>query len=250
MFVSIFSWSGDWAGPGRGHVIHIRKSGSGWGADWSAGMDVAVAHQSCGLAAPVSSGPLSPPHSDTDQPSPSADKPMDLSSGGLTTALLCGAGMASSDTGPLALVTAQRRLADLVRQQHQESDQRERGESKRKWDDDDEQAEDGGDTAAGVRRHSGHSEWSERLGGPGSPAGSTGSSDSAQSSAAGQHREEKRRRLDMLLNKKFDKVTALDNPILMATPPPSERETSPASDRRPSTESVPGAGGERKNRRK
>ena len=64
----------------------------------------------------------------------------------------------------------------------------------------------------------------------------------------------------MLLNKKLDKVTSsgLDNPILMSTPPPSERETSPASDRRPSTESTGAASasvqpllaGERKNRRK
>ena len=65
----------------------------------------------------------------------------------------------------------------------------------------------------------------------------------------------------MLLNKKFDKLASsgLDNPIMMSTPPPSERETSPASDRRPSTESTGGQTptsalslmpGDRKNRRK
>ena len=221
----------------------------------------AAAHRTTGLAA-VSSEPLSPPHSDTsdhkhvlsNKGDCDTDKPMDLSSGGASLGLTqlfnlsAGGGavtrMPSSDH-PLLNV---RRLADLVRAQHRESEQRER-ESKRKWEDneDDEVAETQSDSVqqpVDLIRQRWVSRDTESPGaGPGSPAGSSSGSESGSGG-----REEKRRRLDMLLNKKFDKVTTAGaENIIMATPPPSEREPSPASDRRPSTDST---GTERRNRRK
>ena len=283
-FVSIFSWWwGVRGGAWSGHVIY-----SQWAAAWCAVMEVVRrgAGQPGTLPPLVSSQPLSPPHSDNSDtehsPPPDhdhtheTDKPMDLSSGGLTQ-LFSGGSMTSDQPHPL--ITA-RRLADLVRQQHQQSDQRER-ESKRKWEDEDETLHD--TAAAGVDASS--RDWTvgvvtsaERRvesPGPGSPAGSVSSGDSGDSrsahssgghsSSGGHCREEKRRRLDMLLNKKFDKmssvlenpvldkVVAMENPIMMSTPPPSEREPSPSSDsRRPSTESTGASSvtGERKNRRK
>ena len=225
--------------------------------------------------AAVTGEPLSPPHSPERRVSNNnntgvnnnnisdnnTDKPMDLSSGG------GGLGLTQlfreaelPIMGPDHPLVTARRLADLVRAQHQQSEQRER-ETKRKWEDRETEEE-------AVTSERPPEKWSQSPGpasaavsGPGSPAGSSSGSESGQSqSGAGPGREEKRRRLDMLLNKKFDKVTSsgLDNPILMSTPPPSERETSPASDRRPSTESTGAASasvqpllaGERKNRRK
>ena len=218
---------------------------------------------------------LSPPHSEHSTGSDNTrvsvdsdiDKPMDLSSGGTglgITQLFSG----GSNIMPISehpLLNA-RRLADLVRQQHRESEQRER-ESKRKWEETEDE-EEHNHQASEDNGHPHHhpvdlirSRWEAGAGavpqsdrvspGPGSPAGSSSGSESGQSGAGG--REEKRRRLDMLLNKKFDnKMVDTCNPILMSTPPPSERETSPASDRRPSTESTGGGqvAGDRKNRRK
>ena len=201
------------------------------------------------------------------------DKPMDLSSGGAglgITQLFSG----GSNTMPISehpLLNA-RRLADLVRQQHRQSEQRER-ESKRKWEETEDEEENNPANDENVHHPVDliRSRWEAGGGavsqqsdrespGPGSPAGSSSGSESGQSgqSGSGGGREEKRRRLDMLLNKKFDKMTSsmdtVSNPILMSTPPPSERETSPASDRRPSTESTGGGhvvvAGDRKNRRK
>ena len=227
--------------------------------------------------AAVTGEPLSPPHSPERRGSNNnnsrgvtnnnnisdnnTDKPMDLSSGGgLGLTQLFRDAELPSMAPDHPLLTA-RRLADLVRAQHQQSEQRER-ESKRKWEDTEETetltTESRPPEALRPLRASPGPGVSAAESGPGSPAGSSSGSESGQS--AGPAREEKRRRLDMLLNKKFDNkvVSGLDNPILMSTPPPSERETSPASDRRPSTESTGAASasaqpllaGERRNRRK
>ena len=229
----------------------------------------AAGHRTTGLAA-VSSEPLSPPHSDTSEHKHvlstkgdcDTDKPMDLSSGGASLGLTQlfnlspgGAGVTRMPSSDHPLLNV-RRLADLVRAQHRESEQRER-ESKRKWEDnddndDEEAAETHSDNVQQQpvdlirQRWEGRSRDTDSPGaGPGSPAGSSSGSESGGSGA----REEKRRRLDMLLNKKFDKVATVGaENIIMATPPPSEREPSPASDRRPSTDSTGTT--ERRNRRK
>ena len=214
--------------------------------------------------AAVTGEPLSPPHSperrgnnnnNNNISDNNTDKPMDLSSGGgglSLTQLFRNAELPLMGPDHAGL----RRLADLVRAQHRQSEQRER-ETKEKWEDTETE------TAETVNTEP--KRWPDRVSpgpaaavsDPGSPAGSSSGSESGQSQSAG-GREEKRRRLDMLLNKKFDKL-ASDNPIMMSTPPPSERETSPASDRRPSTESTGGQAaalalpllaGDRKNRRK
>lgn len=146
-----------------------------------------------------------------------------------------------------------RKLAELVRQQHFESEERER-EGKRKWDDQEEEDEENQENNEvtdnrqnliplhlirakweGAAMSPEHNDCStdpmenrgDRSPGlPGSPAGSSSGSESG--------REEKRRRLDMLLNKKFDKVTSVENsnPISHSTPPPSESDSQ--TDRRPS----------------
>ena len=165
------------------------------------------------------------------------------------------------------------RLAELVKQQHRESEERER-ESKRKWEERDdnnevEEEEEGQregevetstapcETDRSTARHLIRAGWEGPgdLPAPGSPAGSSSGSESGP----GERREEKRRRLDLLLTKKFDRAGGagggaggggggVEN-ILMSTPPPSERETSPASDRRPSTDST-GTGDHKPHRRK
>ena len=255
----------------------------GGGAVLAGAMEVVAR---CRDLAAVHREPLSPPHSDqsdTDHQEhalhdTNTDTPMDLSSAGAgasTLGLTHFFPILSSADGqpdsmrdsehPLLNVT---RLADLVRLQVNEQRGR---ETKRKWeekDDEQERNEDNNQVSDHAPSSVNHpvelirNSWETRsretsspgAGGPGSPAGSSSGSESGQS---GSGREEKRRRLDMLLNKKFDKMSSssLDtcNPILMSTPPPSERETSPASDRRPSTESTGGSGvtaGDRKNRRK
>ena len=220
-----------------------------------------------GLAA-VRSEPLSPPHSDHSsdreietQINTTTDKPMDLSSGGGVAAGLtqlfnrnglCGTEGSMRPISDHPLFNA--RLAELVKQQHRESEERER-ESKRKWE---EREDGGGEECEGEERmvgeEGGHlirAGWEgsgadrSSPGLPGSPAGSSSGSESGP----GERREEKRRRLDMLLTKKFDRAGAVETMenILMSTPPPSERETSPASDRRPSTDST---GEPKPNRRK
>ena len=227
-----------------------------------------------GVAA-VRSEPLSPPHSDHSEPE--SDKPMDLSSGGGVAAGLTQlfnnrsglcvteANMAISDH---PLFNA--RLAELVKQQHRESEERER-ESKRKWEErednteveeeEEDQREADSETDRSTARHLIRAGWegpqsqsqSVATGGdlpaPGSPAGSSSGSESGP----GERREEKRRRLDLLLTKKFDRGGGggggVEN-ILMSTPPPSERETSPASDRRPSTDSTGTTGDQKPHRRK
>ena len=231
-----------------------------------------------GVAA-VRAEPLSPPHSDhsSDRELDTHlhthnDKPMDLSSGGGVAAglthlfnrsALC---VTEGNMRPISdhpLFNA--RLAELVKQQHRESEERER-ESKRKWEERDhsneqeeeEEVERETDSAPlpcdpasqSTARHLIRAGWEGNSGetNPASPAGSSSGSESGP----GERREEKRRRLDLLLTKKFDRgggSSGVEN-ILMSTPPPSERETSPASDRRPSTDST-GTGGEQKpNRRK
>ena len=202
---------------------------------------------------PVDLGTLSPPHSDqgdnnntstsnnnnNNNSSQGVDKPMDLSSGG---------GMFTEVAGPThgghPLLSA-RRLADLVRAQHRQSEaaaSRLLGD-KRKWEEEEEETS-GPDTEQG--RGAGADLGRERGGspglGPGSPAGSSTSSGS-EGGGGGGGREEKRRRLDLLLNKKFDRIHSQQQQQepLVSTPPPSERETSPASDsRRPSTDSCAG----------
>jgi len=218
--------------------------------------------------AAVTGEPLSPPHSperrgnnnnssvtNNNISDNNTDKPMDLSSGGgglSLTQLFRNAELPLMGPDQAGL----RRLADLVRAQHRQSEQRER-ETPEKWEP---QPHTETETETVNTRR-----WPDRVspgpaaGDPGSPAGSSSGSESGQSQSAG-GREEKRRRLDMLLNKKFDKLASgPDNPIMMSTPPPSERETSPASDRRPSTESTGGQtaasalpllAGDRKHRRK
>ena len=224
--------------------------------------------------------PLSPPHSDHSDLADN-DKPMDLSSGGGVAAGLTHlfnnrsglcvteANMAISEH---PLFNA--RLAELVKQQHRESEERER-ESKRKWDEreesnevEEEEEEEEGPKAGEVERsgvacdgdrstarHLIRAGWEGpgELPAPGSPAGSSSGSESGP----GERREEKRRRLDLLLTKKFDRggggggggAETMEN-ILMSTPPPSERETSPASDRRPSTDSTGTVGDHKPHRRK
>ena len=202
---------------------------------------------------PVDLGTLSPPHSDqgdnnntstshnNNNSSQGVDKPMDLSSGG---------GMFTEVAGPQhgghPLLSA-RRLADLVRAQHRQSEaaaSRLLGD-KRKWEEEEEETsgpeagggapEQGRGAGADLGRERGASPGL----GPGSPAGS---STSSGSEGGGGGREEKRRRLDLLLNKKFDRIhSQQQQEPLVSTPPPSERETSPASDsRRPSTDSCAG----------
>lgn len=223
--------------------------------------------------AAVTGEPLSPPHSperrgnnnnnsvtNNNNSDNSTDKPMDLSSGGgglSLTQLFRNAEQPLMGPDQAGL----QRLADLVRAQYRQSEQRER-ETTEKWTEDTE-TEQTVETSVNTETK----QWPDQVSpaaaavtDPGSPAGSSSGSESGQSQSAG-GREEKRRRLDMLLNKKFDKLSSagLDNPIMMSTPPPSERETSPASDRRPSTESTGGQtpasalplmAGDRKNRRK
>ena len=216
-----------------------------------------------GLAAPAAPGavpgePLSPPHSpergknnintfnnnnlsDSDR-----DKPMDLSSGGLNQ--LLGYADMPMGLGGQPLLTSSR-LLDLLRHQREQ-------ESQRKL-----EAEASTVTLSADNPGEGlrcaEDRVSPGVSGPGSPGSSSGSESGG---AAGPAREKKKHRLNMLINKKFDKVASvLDNPsILMSTPPPSVRETSPASDsdRRPSTETTGGStaaplpAGDRKNRRK
>ena len=235
-----------------------------------------------GLAA-VSGEPLSPPHSDHSEPD-SSDKPMDLSSGGVAGVA---AGLTQlfntrrerqlgGDTmANLALSEHSHlfnaRLAELVKQQHRESEERER-ESKRKWEEreeeerdqtttqqqqqqeeEEEEREEGRETepAPAPARHLIRAGWEgSSQEAPASPAGSSSGSESGP----GERREEKRRRLDLLLTKKFDRAGGgggggVEN-ILMSTPPPSERETSPASDRRPSTDSTGPGEQQRPHRRK
>jgi len=207
--------------------------------------------------------PLSPPHSDhssgkeVDRESDD-NKPMDLSSGGPVSGVTNLFGRGFCETMPISdhpLLNA-RRLAELVRQQHFESEERER-EGKRKWDDHDEDEENQENNevtdnrqnliplhlirakwegaAMSPERNDSSPELMQNRGDrspelPGSPAGSSSGSESG--------REEKRRRLDMLLNKKFDKVTSVENsnPISHSTPPPSESSLPSDSqiDRRPS----------------
>ena len=228
-----------------------------------------------GVAA-VRAEPLSPPHSDHSEPD--NDKPMDLSSGGGVAAGLTH--LFNNRTG-LCVTEANMaisehplfnaRLAELVKQQHRESEERER-ESKRKWeerDDNNEEEEEEsreeppGETggAGGTSRHLIRAGWEGQAGpdrsSPGLPPGSPAGSSSGSESGPGERREEKRRRLDMLLTKKFDRgggggggaAETMEN-ILMSTPPPSERETSPASDRRPSTDSTGTTGDHKPHRRK
>ena len=231
--------------------------------------------------AAVQAEPLSPPHSDhsLDQLDTHNDKPMDLSSGGgvaagLTQLFNRNALCVTEGNMPISehpLFNA--RLAELVKQQHRESEERER-ESKRKWEEREENNEveeveedgpkDGEVERSGVAgcdsdrstaRHLIRAGWEGpgELPAPGSPAGSSSGSESGP----GERREEKRRRLDMLLTKKFDRgggggrgaAETMEN-ILMSTPPPSERETSPASDRRPSTDSTGTTGDHKPHRRK
>ena len=223
--------------------------------------------------AAVQAEPLSPPHSDhsLDQLDTHNDKPMDLSSGGgvaagLTQLFNRNALCVTEGNMPISehpLFNA--RLAELVKQQHRESEERER-ESKRKWEERDDNNEEEGEEencppaepipaeSGATARHLIRAGWEGAGGGdrvspglPGSPAGSSSGSESGP----GERREEKRRRLDLLLTKKFDRaagggVETMDN--ILSTPPPSERETSPAgSDRRPSTDST---GEPKPNRRK
>ena len=154
---------------------------------------------------------------------------MDLSSGGL--------GCQAELGGGHPLLQA-RRLAELVRQQHNASEQRER-EGKRKWEEDREEeqqqpallplqllrAKQWPDTGEEGRRCGRSPEPAP----PRSPAGSSSGSESG--------REEKRRRLDLLLNKKFEKVASCggglggaETALLTATPPPSDRESSPPAE--------------------
>lgn len=239
--------------------------------------ELCVAQTRPGVAA-VRAEPLSPPHSESSHTEDS-DKPMDLSSGGGVAAGLTqlfnqrtgGLGGGGNSLEPASMALSEHsqlfnaRLAELVKQQHRQSEERER-ESKRKWEERDhsneqeeeEEVERETDSAPlpcdpasqSTARHLIRAGWEGNSGetNPASPAGSSSGSESGP----GERREEKRRRLDLLLTKKFDRgggSSGVEN-ILMSTPPPSERETSPASDRRPSTDST-GTGGEQKpNRRK
>ena len=214
--------------------------------------------------------PLSPPHSDHEEVSKEVDreiddnKPMDLSSGGAVSGVTNLFGRGFCETMPISdhpLLNA-RRLAELVRQQHFESEERER-DGKRKWEEQEGEDEDNHDDRNEVTEnpqnliplHLIRSKWSgsapspehpdcspDRMeqgavvspGLPGSPAGSSSGSESG--------REEKRRRLDLLLNKKFEKVTSVEAsaPLLHSTPPPSECSLPSDShvDRRPSLDGV------------
>ena len=222
--------------------------------------------------------PLSPPHSDHSSGKEvdreiDDNKPMDLSSGGPVAGVTNLFGRAFCETMPISdhpLLNA-RRLAELVRQQHIESEERER-EGKRKWEDHEDE-EDVNTVESNERSelqqnliplHLIRSKWDgapltpeqnenspdimenreDRSPGiPGSPAESSSGSESG--------REEKRRRLDMLLNKKFDKVTSIDNtnPRQNSTPPLTEGSLASDShtDRRPSLDL---AGPVKTNRRK
>ena len=148
-------------------------------------------------------------------------KPMDLSSGGLaalSSFLRCRAepqGMPIQG-GPEINV---QRLAELVRLQQRES------EDKRKWEDDEE--EDGEEVEAEQPVHV--NEESNRPGNSPSPQAACVSPPAPPSPGAGSSsgsesgREEKRRRLDLLLHKKFEAVTAgCGSPPSLTQEPPSD----------------------------
>ena len=147
-------------------------------------------------------------------------KPMDLSSGGLAalTSLFrsgsCGLEQRTMPVQGSPLVNAQR-LAELVRQQHME---REEKEDKRKWEEETE--EETQQQAQEQPLHLVRAKWdaSQRPSNSPSP-NAPGSPGAASSSGSESGREEKRRRLDILLHKKFEAVTTGSS-----SPPPSHQE--------------------------
>jgi len=177
---------------------------------------------------------------------------MDLSSGGvgslgraLTTSLgraFCGSlgglgGLPLTDGHPLLNAN---RLVELVRQQHKESEAREEREGKRSWQDEEEQQE---EVSSSLENQPSsliplqliRAKWKKCRTSPDLNAEARTSPDSHQSpaspaasSGSESGREVKKRRLDELLNRKFERVASQDN----STPSPSSAmPTSPiASD--------------------
>ena len=180
-----------------------------------------------------------------------SNTPMDLSSGGLaalTTLFRSGGCGLVQATMPVQPLTTAQRLAELVRLQHRRSEER---EDKRKWGELELEQDELEVGRGKVRRHSDSpSPDTMALGSSPPPPGSPGTGSSSGSESG---REEKRRRLDLLLNMKFQdgggpelQHRQLDT-VVACSPPcsPGGRRASVGSGRRkqahPSSPSSPPA---------
>jgi len=166
------------------------------------------------------------------------EAPMDLSSGGVTSLgrVLLGEGVTSLGRAfcgglPMAdhpLLNASR-LAELVRQQHKESEAREEREGKRVWQDEEENQEVTSSLEAAQQPGSLiplqliRAKWKKCRTSPDLNTEARTSPDShgpasPASSGSESGREVKKRRLDALLSKKFERVASQDNSTPVAMP--------------------------------
>ena len=154
-------------------------------------------------------------------------KPMDLSSGGLaalSSFLRCRAEPQGMPIQGSPEINVQR-LAELVRLQQRES------EDKRKWEDEEEDDEEVVEQPVQLTEESNRPTSSPSPPTPAPPSPGAGSSSGSESG-----REEKRRRLDLLLHKKFESVTA------GCGSPPSSLTQEPAPDLQPPRRGSQGSG--------